>query len=280
MLVLDVGRPRYVSHGETPGWWLWVFASETTVVFYIEPSRASTVAKNHFGWEAEGILNVDRYSAYKALLADVELVLAFCWAHVRRDFLGLARQWPSQQDWAQEWVERIGALYQLNDQRLLLKGKAAEYAKADERLRQGVEQLATTRDEQLSSASLSPPARKVLQSLQEHWDGLTVFVEHPEVPMDNNYAERLLRNPVVGRKNYYGSHSLWSSQLAAMLFSLFQTLLLRGVNPKVWLTAYLEQCAVLGGRAPEDVSAFLPWNMTEKQLEGFRGFEPLGLDSS
>lgn len=98
--------------------------------------------------------------------------------------------------------------------------------------------------------------------------------------MDNNYAERLLRNPVVGRKNYYGSHSLWSSQLAAMLFSLFQTLLLRGVNPKVWLTAYLEQCAVLGGRAPEDVSAFLPWNMTEKQLEGFRGFEPLGLDSS
>src|SRR5207249_3952659 len=34
---------------------------------------------------------------------------------------------------------------------------------------------------------------------------LWVFVERPEVAMDNNAAERALRNPVVGRKNYYGS---------------------------------------------------------------------------
>jgi hypothetical protein len=37
--------------------------------------------------------------------------------------------------------------------------------------------------------------------------GLTLFVDYPEVPMDNNYGERQLRNPVVGRKNYYGSGS-------------------------------------------------------------------------
>ena len=43
---------------------------------------------------------------------------------------------------------------------------------------------------------------KVLESLGNHWTGLTVFVEHPEVPMDNNTAERSERGPVVGRKNY------------------------------------------------------------------------------
>ncbi len=53
--------------------------------------------------------------------------------------------------------------------------------------------------------------------------GINSFVGRPEVAMDNNTAERILRNPVVGRKNYYGSGSVWSAHLAAMLFSVIQT---------------------------------------------------------
>jgi Transposase IS66 family len=107
-----------------------------------------------------------------------------------------------------------------------------------------------------------------------HWTGLTVFVEHPEVPMDNNTAERAERGPVVGRKNYYGSGSLWSGQLAAMLFSLFQTLALWHINPRVWLTEYLQGCAQAGGQAPRDVAAFLPWNLSpQKRKEWSLGAE-------
>ena len=83
--------------------------------------------------------------------------------------------------------------------------------------------------------------------------------------MDNNTAERSERGPVVGRKNYYGSGSLWSGRLAAMMFSLFQTLCLWGLNPRLWLTAYLEACAQAGGRAVEDVDRFLPWNLSPEQ---------------
>jgi transposase len=68
---------------------------------------------------------------------------------------------------------------------------------------------------ELSEADLHPAKRHVLESMGEHWTGLTVFVEHPEVAMDNNTAERTIRGPVVGRKNYYGSGALWSGQLAA-----------------------------------------------------------------
>ena len=50
-------------------------------------------------------------------------------------------------------------------------------------------------------------------------------------------AEVSDRGPVVGRKNYYGSGSVWSGRLAAMMFSLFQTLSLWGLKPRLWLTA-------------------------------------------
>lgn len=68
--------------------------------------------------------------------------------------------------------------------------------------------------------------RQVLTSLRNrnHWQGLVVFVTYPEAPMDNNRVEQAIRNPVIGRKNYYGSGSIRSAKLAAMKFSLFQTI--------------------------------------------------------
>ena len=78
--------------------------------------------------------------------------------------------------------------------------------------------------------------------------------------MDNNQAERALRGPVVGRKNYYGSGAQWSGELSATLFSLFHTLERWRINPRTWLTEYLNACAVAGGRVPADFERFLPWN--------------------
>jgi transposase len=119
----------------------------------------------------------------------------------------------------------------------------------------------------LSQTNLRQPQRKVLTSLHKHWVGLTVFVEHPEVPMDNNEAERRERGPVVARKNYYGSGALWSGRLAAMLFSLFQTLQVWGLDTAKWLTAYLSACAKAGGKPPPDLQGYLPWNMTTQERE-------------
>src|SRR5262249_38903593 len=87
-------------------------------------------------------------------------------------------------------------------------------------------------------------------------------VEHPEVPMDNNTAERSERGPGVGRKNYDGSGAVWSGQLAAMLFSLFQTLCLWAVNPRRWLTACVRACAAAGGRGPAGLDGVQPGNLS------------------
>ena len=52
-----------------------------------------------------------------------------------------------------------------------------------------------------------------------------------------------------------------------MLFSLFQTLCLWGLNPRTWLTAYLGSCASAGGKAPAELDRSLPWKMTEEQRQ-------------
>ena len=131
-------------------------------------------------------------------------------------------------------------------------------------LRQAVTALGEQGESELAEPALHPARQRVLESLGNHWTGLTVFVEHPEVPMDNNTAERAERGPVVGRKNYYGSGAVWAGQLAAMLFSLLQTLCLWELNPRAWLRAYLTACAEAGGEVPPEIDRFLPWNMSDE----------------
>jgi len=251
-------------------WYLWIFHNKETVVYKIDPSRSSRVLFEHFGDEHEGgILNVDRYSAYKVIAKLGLFILAFCWAHVRRDYLNHSKEYPHQEAWGLEWVGRINHLYHINNQRIQYDQSSELFAKHDQDLRQAIEEMKKQLEKELGDTNLLPSAKKRLKSLNNHWSGLTVFVEHPEIPMDNNIAENGLRGPVVGRKGYYGSQAVWSAELAAALFTIFGTIKLAGLNEHTWLLGYLHECAILGGNPPSDVDKYLPWNMTQKQKELF-----------
>jgi transposase len=248
-------------------WWLWVFLGEDTVVFRLDPSRSHEVPEGHFPAGAHVVLMVDRYSAYKAMtqvkLGDV--VLVFCWAHVRRDFVTVGKGWPEHKEWALAWLRRIRDLYRYDRQRRISKTDTAAFTADDAAIRQTVAAMRTQADAELADPKLPTPCRKVLVSLQEHWDGLTRFVGDLRIPLDNNASERQARGPALGRKNYYGSGALWSGRLAAMLFSLFATLSKAKINSRKWLTWYLESCARAGGQVPGDITPFLPWNMSQEK---------------
>jgi transposase len=248
---------------EGHGWWLWVVLGPDTVIYRLDASRSHSVPEDHFRAESRGVLVVDRYSAYKAMswVKDGVLVLAFCWAHVRRDFIRVGKGWPELKTWALEWLRRIRVLYRLNDRRLAVQKDAAAFAGADGDLRQAVAEMKAQLETELARSDLATPCRKALESLHEHWEGLTRFVDDPRIPLDNNASERRARGPAVARKNFYGSGSLWSGHQAAAMFSILATLSLWKINPRKWLTWYFEQCALAGGKIPEDIEAFLPWNL-------------------
>ena len=134
--------------------------------------------------------------------------------------------------------------------------------------------MSETRDRELANEKLEEPCGKALSSLRGHWSGLTLFVDDARIPLDNNASERMIRNPAVGRKNYYGSGSEWSGRLAMMLFSIFATLGLWKINPLSWLTWYFQACAAAGGKAAPAPASFLPWNLSKERLAELQLFSP------
>jgi transposase len=284
-----VDHPNKGSHR----WWLWVVVTHQTRLYIVAPSRSAAVPKAYFGYEPEEarcryepMVVVDRFKAY-AFLKEL-LQLAYCWAHVRRDFLHLRLGGSEQEVWADGWIERIGKLYALNDRRLTLakspdgpealpapfveldpgRLSGSAYLQADAAVHQALADMEQQCARELTQSHLGRLRRKVLTSLQTHWPGLTLFAAHPQIPMDNNGAERAIRPGTIGRKNYYGSASTWGAHLLALMLTLLQTLGLHRINPRSYLRAYLEACALNGSKAPQHLEPWLPWN--------FSGPEPAG----
>ena len=252
-------------------WWLWVFHSASVVHFVVDPSRSAAVVATELAGVENGAISADRYGAYKKhCRLHPGITLSFCWAHQRRDVLMLANDHPSLQSWAMEWVERIGGLFHLQAQRATAAVGSDSYKAVDAQLRQAVDAMAEQRDKVLSDPSTIAPAHKLMLSMKKHWTGLTAFVDRPGLPMDNNKAERVLRTPVVGRKDFYGSGSEWSATLAAMMYSVLLTVQLWGLNEHIWLNEYLSACAENGRQPPTDLSPFLPWTMDEPRLAAMR----------
>ena len=86
----------------------------------------------------------------------------------------------------------------------------------------------------------------------KYWDGLTVFVDDPYVPLDNNGTERALRGMVIGRKNHYGSWSVRGTEVAALFYSLLETAKLHDIDP----ADYLYTAAIFSIDMDQ---ALLPW---------------------
>ena len=90
------------------------------------------------------------------------------------------------------------------------------------------------------------------------WPKLERFLEHPEMPADNNYTEQQIKQFVIGRKAWLFSHDKVGAQASANLYSLLMTARANGVEPFAYLQDLFERLPAATTVA--DVEALLPWN--------------------
>lgn len=270
----ETSWPVFVAlvDGERRRWWLWVFVGADSVAYVIRPDRSAAVVADHLGVDLADevpslpggpvVVCSDFFSAYQRLGRSVEgFTNSWCWAHLRRHVVEAAKAHPrSCGVWGQQWLGRIGELFAAHRRLVLAEPGSHGAGVARAELARVLHDIDATRRIESVDPHTPRAAAKVLATLEREWEGLMVPIA-AEGDLDNNSAERALRSPVVGRKNYYGSGAAWSAQLAADAWSITATVALCGWNPLTHLEAYLTACAGNGGRPPEGSAllAFLPW---------------------
>ena len=204
------------------------------------------------------------------------MTLAWCWSHVRRDYIHCAAGEVRLTPWCERWIERIALIYRLNEARLArydpgLERQGAAFDAAQAALKKALDGLFAEAGRELASLPEQAREGKALRSLLTHREGLSVFVERPQTPMDNNAAERALRGPVIGRRLSFGSDSETGARLAAMMYSVLGTLAPGGIDPLRWLEAMahgLRGERRPGARGPLRVAALVDEHRAQARPHG------------
>ena len=215
---------------------VWGVSSPDIAYYRMLPTKSTEDGRKVLG-NYRGIAVVDGYAVYEVLArAGPELRLAHCWAHVKRKFDEASEHYPQA---CSEVLRLIGKLYEV--ERLVPGPFPGDDEAQKLRLRLRKERswpiLSSIREWALAQRGLPrSDFSKAVRYMLERWAKLTLFVENPLVYPDNNAAERALRGPVVGRKNHYGSRSKRGTEVAALFYTLCETVKLRNVEPRAYLT--------------------------------------------
>jgi transposase len=243
MVYADETFWRNHENSNTSKWWAWCVVGESVTTYRILSSRSQQAAKKVLrGFE--GIAMTDGYTAYQSLArSSPNLKLSHCWAHVRRKFLEAA---DFNRELSEQAVGLINQLFEI-EREVPRAGPDA----TDEEIQRILDLRTRLRQEKSKpvikellewagkhDGAVLPRSKlgKAISYMLKLWQGLTLFLDDPRVPLDNNAAERALRGVVVGRKNHYGSKSKRGTEVAAIFYTLFETANRSGIDPRAYVT--------------------------------------------
>jgi len=218
-------RASPVVNADETGWrengrngYVWTFSTPTER-YFTRGTREKEMVDRVLGDTFSGVLVSDFYAAYN----HYDGLKQRCWAHLRLDIHELREFYPDDAS-VQTWAKELGDLY--------ATAKAFSHPKERERL------CAKQRFERLALAICAPyredqaaAQRRLSARITRFIEELFVFVLHPEVPSQNNAAERSLRHLVTSRKISGGTRSPAGTATKMTLTSLFGTWRAQGTNP-------------------------------------------------
>ena len=191
--------------------------------YFLRRGRGKTVVDEVLGDEFAGVLVSDCYAAYHHYDGPKQR----CWAHLLRDIHDRRVLYPDDLPLVQ-WSDAVHQLYQQakafthpSEQRSEQQRRAAQLA-LERRL------LALCRPYRDDPASAQA---RLCRRISNHIKELFVFVAHPEVPPDNNAAERSLRHLVISRKISGGTRSSQGTETKMALASIFGTWRTQDLDP-------------------------------------------------
>ncbi len=192
-----------------------------------------------------GYLQADAYSGYDCIYASDDVKEVACWVHARRYWhqaidndaqrantaLGyiarlsqietqLRKTYPAQNNQGQRDYAAIAAARQEHSVPILDKFKEWMNSQRD--------------DKRILPKS---PIRKAFTYTTNQWDALCRYTQEGYLQYDNNAAERLVKIPALGRKNFLFVGGERGGRDAAMMYSLVSSAKANGVEPFAWLKA-------------------------------------------
>lgn len=236
---------------------VWIYLGENGEHVYDFTESRSRDGPAAILGDYRGYVQADAYPAYDAFFGPEGATEVGCWAHARRYFVNAEQ---TEKDLALEAVRRIGELYVVER---AAKDLSVE-ARRDLRQRESVPRLAALHDWLVVTRTQvldKGPMGRAIDYALSNWAALCRYTEDGRLAIDNNAAERALRQVAVGRKNWLFVGNEGGGRTAAIHYSLVMTAKAVGLDPRVYLRDVLLRIG-----EESDVSTLTPQGWKKRWL--------------
>ena len=247
-------RATAVLHADETGWrvdgrthWLWCFADLESCYYLIDRSRGGPALQKFFIGIFAGTLVTDFWRAYEQVTCEDR---QYCLVHLLREI-----EKVDERNGSSAWQAFAKLLRRLVKDGLRLRKRPdftpGKYRSRIALIHRRLNQLANDATSDTTRQMYDDAdARRLGERLSRHRDHLFTFLDKPDVPADNNHAERQIRPAVIMRKNILCNRSAGGAQTQATLMSLYRTLKQRGHDPTQTIAAALRKMLQTGKLPP------------------------------
>ena len=245
VLRADETPHRMLEGGGDKSHYLWGFSTEKTCYFEIHNTRSGDVASEILKKSKCEYLVSDVFSGYRRAINETNkyrdlnnlprIQNIYCNAHARRKFKEAKENYPDE---AEYFIEHYKKIYRL--ERIAQKRPPGRRLRVRKYMRPIFEEMKQKAMENIAGYSTKSKIGQAMSYFLKNYDEFIYFIDHEDLPIDNNGQERLMRNPVVGRKTWYGNHSKRGAKTTAIIFSLVESCKLNNVNPREYFKKLVE----------------------------------------
>jgi len=245
----------------------------TTVILSVlqDPKREISLfftGRQHAGENMNDLLNqreenlpppIQQCDGGNNLPKDHKTLVAYCMAHSRRKFYELVENHPEIVIRVIGWFAEIfgNEVNGPDDDQERLKWHQEKSGPIMRKIKSYCENLIEKKDIEPNSSM-----GKAIAYFRNHWEGLTLFLRVPGVPLTNNASERIVKRAVLNRKNAYFYRTEAGAKIGDILMSTMETCILNKINVWKYLIAIQEHKE----KVAKEPKKWLPWNY-EKTLE-------------
>lgn len=221
--LLDIIRGSPVKHADETSWriqglngWLWAFLTKDTCFLTIEHSRGKGIAEKVLSASSkDDVLVRDDYAGYKNLKMNHQS----CWVHLLRVSKEAVLAKGSSKE-VKSLHKRLKYIYHQLDKITKLP--------FDKKIRYGYyQEFEAKLKEIIQTEYQSADTLKIQIRIKNQGNNLITALLFPNVPLDNNLAERGVRPSVIVRKISGGSRSDIGAETFAVNMSIIQTIKMR-----------------------------------------------------
>jgi transposase len=213
--------------------YMWIISNSAGSYYRFEPTRSGEVIGETLKSYTGPVLT-DGFVGYNRLGKINGIILANCWAHVRRKFFDAQENYPEQ---ATEILDLIDTLFAIER-----RAKSFEELKTL-RIEESailIDKILTWLTDNKNKCRPDDGLHKAIAYNLKYWSGLIKFLKDVKIPLSNNEAERTIRHAVMGRKNFYGSRTHNGADVAAVLYTVIESCKKVELDPRMFLNMALK----------------------------------------